>query len=303
MQVPIENANVACVPESTLMFSVADIRTRVICDDPTISLTASDSSLRFLVSDGEPEVTIRVHQAPDLTHPSGDMLFESGVVWRLLRDRDEYVFSFTSTSFGAAPYRIARFAAAFTTGTIWVNSGCVPPDGTITPLEYPLDELLMINLLGRGRGIEVHGCGVIDRDGRAYVFAGQSEAGKTTIARLWHAAGATILSDDRVILRARDGQVWVYGTPWHGEGEFAAPARAPLSRLLFLRQGPMNAAAPAEGAAAAARLFGCCFPPFHDPAGLHFTLELLTTILDRVPCFELTFLPDSRVIEFVRARA
>lgn len=85
---------------------------------------------------------------------------------------------------------------------------------------------------------------MIDRDNTAYLFAGQSEAGKSTTARFWHDEGATILSDDRVVLRLRDGQVWVYGTPWHGEDAFAAPASAPLSRIFFLDHGPGNRARP-----------------------------------------------------------
>src|SRR5205823_7896354 len=113
----------------------------------------------------------------------------------------------------------------------------VPPQ----PLDYPLDELLMISLLARGRGVEVHGCGVIDTNGVAYLFPGHSGAGKSTIARLWRDQGATILSDDRLILRLRDGRVWMYGTPWHGEEQFATAASAALSRIYFLQHAPFNA--------------------------------------------------------------
>jgi hypothetical protein len=95
----------------------------------------------------------------------------------------------------------------------------------------------------------------------------------------------------------------MYGTPWHGEEEFASPASAPLTRIFFLVHGCENSMRPATGAGAAARLFSCCFPPFHDRAGLEFTLALLAGILERVPCFELTFLPDPSVVGFVRGRA
>ena len=72
----------------------------------------------------------------------------------------------------------------------------------------------MINLLGDGRGLVVHGCGMFDGSDEAYLFVGQSGAGKTTMARLWHAEpGVLILSDDRVILRSEPDGVWMYGTP------------------------------------------------------------------------------------------
>jgi hypothetical protein len=282
---------------------VGDIATRVVCDEPDLALTLADPGSRFLVPGGEPDVTIRVRRAPHLNDPAAGKLFDSGAVWRLFREDEEFVFSFISTSAGPGPYRLVRFNASFTNGTIWVNSACLPNAATLAPLEYPLDELLMINLLARGRGVEVHGCGVVDRDGRAYVFAGQSEAGKSTISRLWHNEGATVLSDDRLVLRLRDGQVWVYGTPWHGDADFASPASAPLTRFFFLEHGTEHRVRPTCGASATARLFTCSFPPFHDEAGLDFTLGLLATIVDRVPSFALTFAPDPSVVGFVRGCA
>jgi len=281
---------------------IADIATRVVCDEPALTLKVSGASSRFLVSNGEADVTIRVQRAPSLRHPSGRKLFDSGCAWRLFRDGDDFIFSFVSTAAGPAPYQLARFNAAFTTGTILMSDASLEDSRVVAPLEFPLAELISINLLARGRGVEIHGCGVVDRDGRAYLFAGQSEAGKTTSARLWHPADALILSDDRIILRARDGVVWMYGTPWHGEAEFASPHSAPLTKIFFLEQASKNAARPERGAAAAARLFACSFPPFHDEAGLTFTLSLLADIVERVPCFALPFVPDATVVDFVRAQ-
>lgn len=279
---------------------VADIATRVICEEPAVSLAVSGASRRFLVSDGPADATLRVERRGALADPSGEKLFDSGLVWRLYRDAGDFVFSFTSAALTPVPYKLARFDASFTSGTLSFNRLCLPDARVLEPLEFPLPELMMINLLARGRGVEIHGCGVIDRDNSAYLFAGQSGAGKSTIARLWHDEGATILSDDRVVLRLRDGRVWIYGTPWHGEEEFASPAAAPLSRLFFLDHGPQNRLHPMRGVQAAARLFVCSFPPFYDEAGLNFTLELLAGIIDRVPCVGLEFVPDTDVISFVR---
>jgi len=233
--------------------------------------------------------------------PGGKKLFESGAVWQLRRDGSEFVFSFCSPVFGDAPYRVARFNDDFSRGEVLLNRSCLTTDVPATPLDYPLDELLMIHLLANGRGVEVHACGVIDRSGAAYVFAGQSGAGKSTIARLWHAAGAVILSDDRLILRLRNGRVWVHGTPWHGEQRFASPASAPLSTIYFLTHAPRHTAVPMSETAAAARLFACCFPPFYDRAGLDFTLSMLASVMKLVPAFDLKFMPEPTVVDFVRA--
>jgi hypothetical protein len=305
MMAPAAPAGGEPLPARRLTLRVADITTEVICDDSAFGLTVSGTSSRFLVPAGDiaaPDVTTHVRRAPHLHQPTGDMLFDSGGTWRMYRQQDDFVFSFVSSALGTAPYRLARFDSSFTRGTIAFNGAFIPDSASLVPLEFPLDELIMINLLARGRGVEVHGCGVIDRDGTAYLFAGHSEAGKSTSARLWHREGATVLSDDRVVLRLREDRVWMYGTPWHGEEEFGCPASAPLARIFFLAHGRENSMRSAGGAGAAARFFTCCFPPFHDHAGLDFTLGLLARIVDRVPCFELSFVPDPAVVRFVRSR-
>ena len=280
---------------------VGDVAMKIVCDERTIPSTPAGPARLFLVDDDQADSTMTVRSAPGLTAPRGKQLFDSGLVWQLHRDRDDFVFGFHSPVFGNAPYRLARFNSAFTAGRVSIGHAPLAADVPVKPFDYPLDELLMINLLARGRGVEIHACGVVDHDGAAYVFAGQSGAGKSTIARLWHADGATILSDDRLILRVRDGHAWVYGTPWHGEERFACPRSAPLSAIYFLAHASRNSATSMSAASAAARLFACSFPPFYDQAGIEFTLALLADIMRRVPAFELKFVPDPQVTRFVRA--
>jgi len=55
------------------------------------------------------------------------------------------------------------------------------------------------------------------------------------------------------------------------------------------------------GAAASARLFAASFPPFHDRRALAFTLEFLEWVASRIPCRELSFVPEAAVLALVRA--
>jgi hypothetical protein len=82
---------------------------------------------------------------------------------------------------------------------------------------YTLDCLLRIlltwMLLPRA-GFLLHAATVI-RDGRAYLFAGKSGAGKSTVASL--APEGSVLTDELSLVR-REGGVWqAYGTPFWGE--------------------------------------------------------------------------------------
>jgi hypothetical protein len=279
--------------------AIANIGVSVVCTDPEMRLGTSEAIQKFSARQTNPEANIRVFWGSPGAIANGKKLFDSGCLWQLFFNEQGYQFQFASPIFGKAPYKVALFSPDFTSGEIYLRRNC--NDGQwIYPLEYPLDELLLINLLARGRGVEVHAAGLVDAQGNGHLFLGQSGAGKTTISRLWQGEdGVEILSDDRIILRNEGGQFWMYGTPWHGEGLFASPSRALLTRMYFLRHARCNALIPQRTAEAAARIFACSFPTFFSSEGLGFTLELLHEIAETVPCYELAFLPDETAVEFL----
>ena len=234
----------------------------------------------------------------------GKKVFESGALWQLYRLNGSCLFSFTSSAFGSTPYKVASFNASFTSGEVELHRPYFEPGRSLYPLEYPLDELWMVNLLGQGRGVEVHACGVVDEQGRGHLFVGQSGAGKSTMARLWQPhQGIQILSDDRIVLRRAEQRLWMYGTPWHGEAGFSKAARAPLARVYFLQHAQENELLPCRPIEAVGRLFACSFPPFYDCGALDFTLGFLEEVVQAVSCLDLRFLPDERVVELIQSVA
>ena len=271
-----------------------------------LRLAPSPAAIPFLVDPQPPDVTpdviidVDVDAAPD--DGVRECLFDSGGPWRLYRHDDGFLFRFFASTFGARPYKTARFTPDFSRGRITLDRDFFANVAPVDPLEYPLDELLVIALLAQGRGLEIHGCGVADTNGRGYLFVGQSGAGKSTMARIWSGEpGAVILSDDRIVVRRHDDDVWMYGTPWHGEAPLASPSRARLDALFFLRHAPHDEIQTIGTAEASARLFAASFPPFHDRRGLAFTLEFLERVVSRVPCRELGFVPEPAVMALVRA--
>ena len=253
---------------------------------------------RFLVDPvAAPEVELEVAIGAPPPRTARQPLFDSDSVWTLFPDRGGYRIECRSEAFGDEPYKTAIFDETFTRGTIHLQ----PHVAHLNPLDYPLDEVLVANLLGRGRGVELHSCGVIDGRGRGHLFAGVSGAGKTTTARLWGAAASGIVSDDRVIVRERDSAMWMFGTPWHGEAELSMPEGVPLAGVYLLVQSEANAIRALDAAEAVARLFRCAFPLFYDGASLDFTLAFLSRLVASVPVRELQFIRDSSVVDLVLA--
>ncbi len=233
---------------------------------------------------------------------TGRPVFDSGGVWRLHEQGDELVFSLRASTFGEQPYQLSRCAPNFRHGTVLLHRGCHNAAQPLYPLAYPLDELLMVHLFSRGYAVEVHAAGVVDAKGIGQLFLGASGAGKSTTAKLWEKEpGVRLLSDDRIVLREQEGAIWMHGTPWHGEAGLASPDLAPLGNLFFLQQARENRLAPLGGATAAAQLLACAFFPFHERSGIDFTISLCQRITRRVPCHELSFVPDRSVIERLRS--
>ncbi len=262
-------------------------------------LGASESILKFSVHEQNPDVQIRVFRGDPGPLPNGRKLFDSGSLWQLHSNGERCQFRLFSPSFGALPYTVATFSSDFTRGEIHLSPDAAL-DQPVYPFEYPLNELLFIGLLARGRGVEVHASGLIDSQANGRRFLGQSGAGKTTISRLWQRSqGVRILSDDRIILRNQGGRIWMHGTPWHGEGLMALPARAHLTQICFLNHSSRNTLVPQAKAGAVACMLARAFPPFYSAEGIDFTMKFLEAVVDSVPCYELGFVPDESAVEFL----
>lgn len=285
------------MPDSFLR--VGGITVALRCEDDTIRCEWPDAVRRFLVGPSIPDVDLTVRRAPAPLPSGGEVLFDSDAVWRMLRDGAGYRIECRTPQFGEQPYKVAIFDSTFTRGTILLREDL----DLIHPLEYPLDEVMISNVLGRGRGVELHSCGVIDAEGRGRLFVGVSGAGKTTTARLWEGASSRIVSDDRVIVREQDGAMRMYGTPWHGEAELALADSVPLAGIYLLVQADENALRSVPDAVAVAQMFRCTFPLFHDSGALQFTLSFLERLASMVPVRELRFRPERSAVDLVMSQA
>lgn len=256
---------------------------------------------QFRVNSGGSEIQVNIRWIDELPPLGPQPAFDSGATWRLFHVDGENVFEFTSPLIGDLPYKQLRIDRSFARAELVLSRAPLKRHGGISAIEYPVLELLVTNYLAHhGQGIEVHGCGLIDAETRGHLFLGHSGAGKSTTAGLWQKhRSAEILSDDRLILRMHEGAVWMYGTPWHGEAEFASPSRAKLNRIYILQHGRQNQFFPVAPGLAVAEVFARSFPPFHSPEGLAQTVEFLKRALECVHVYDFHFLPDHTSINAV----
>ncbi|MCK4244330.1 MAG: hypothetical protein KAX20_01750 [Candidatus Omnitrophica bacterium] len=166
-------------------------------------------------------------------------------------------------------------------------------------LGYPLGEILMINLLSQGKGFLIHSCG-IESDGEGMLFAGSSRAGKSTIAKLAiNKEKVKVLNDDRIITRKDNGKFLIYGTPWSGKVKVVSPGGIPLKKIFFIKHSKENKIIPIKGTEAISKLLVYSFLPFWDKKGMEFTVKFCAELAQKVPCYELGFIPDERLLNLV----
>jgi hypothetical protein len=268
--------------------------------EPGVKLTLSPELLDFASAPEQGDVQIRVCWTDDTEGPRANALFDSGGLWSVFEENGGRRFICLSSKMGPAPYKSAWFDEEFRLGEIALHRGYLDVDTATYPLEYPLDELLMIHRLARGQGVEIHGLGVVDEAGRGHLFVGHSGAGKSTLARLWlREPTALVLSDDRIILRERGGRIWMHGTPWHGDAGIASPEAAPLCAAYLIEHGTRPELASMSKGRAVAELLARSFVPHYSAEAMDFTLGFLARVARETPCFVFRFFPDQTAVEAI----
>ena len=173
-----------------------------------------------------------------------------------------------------------------------------------TEIVYDFLQIFLIHYFAkRNLGIFVHSMGIKDASGKGVVFAGKSGAGKSTLARIWHDnSRAKVLNDDRIVIRKTKGRFFIYGVPWHGEFTdhlVSRMERASLSKLFFIRHSERNHVRPLTEAEIFGLLYPAVFPTFWDKGGLGNIASFCRDIIKDVPCFDLGFAKDKRIVDFI----
>jgi len=186
-------------------------------------------------------------------------------------------------------HQVALFNAGHTRGKIYTPW----PSGFLRGGLHALtlmstDQILLARLLADRQGCILHSAAAI-LEGKGFLFAGHSGAGKSTTANML-AGNAEILCDDRNIVRRWPSGFRVYGTWSHGDVPSVSAASAPLRAILFLRQASENRLVRlVECREILGRLLGCLVRPLVTADWWEKNLSLVGTMAREIPCYEMQF--------------
>ena len=284
---------------SNLTFKIGGIALSIQSDLPLEKETFASKFQLFRCTAGEnKEVTIHHHCGLPKIRNWGEEIYRRAP-WMIYEIPSGYVYRMFVEGYEESPL-IAIFSKDHTGGHIYKGKNYVKAfkKGNLHSLLcFPTDQILFARLLADRGGIILHGSGLIFKE-KGYLFVGHSDAGKTTLVKIFH-HHARILNDDRMIVRKEDGSYYLYGTPWHGDLSLVARDRVPLKAILFLNQAKENKVEKIEGLEAFKRLFGCTIKALVTEIWAKNALDICQALSREVPCYHLYFDKSEGVISAI----
>ena len=252
--------------------------------------------------DMQVDVTV-VSPLPDL--PTGRLKFDSSHgCWKLFESKTGLLFESLDPKI-LQPRVRACISDNYRSVRAWILPDLSGGQVGWSPMQLfnPLIEVCLLSRLAREGGILLHASGVSFCE-QGYVFTGPSGAGKSTIAEMFADRGATVLSDERVIVRMRGTGFVLFGTPWVGSGQYAANASASMTALYCIQHGQdRHRIDTLKPSTVVTRILQQAFLPHWDRAGVETTLEVLTSLTTTIPCRSLAFLNQLDIVDCLLNRS
>ena len=282
---------------------IAGYNIGIVAEAGQKKLAIPEKFLRCEVKDPNPEIVIRVRNgfeelpvnavrifySPFIVEADGVPVVKSPDFWSIWRHQENYYIRTSFPVSGSQKTGILRFSLTERKWDMWIEA----PDDAINPLEYPMDSLILYYLTVINMDIMIHASGVAYRDS-GFLFSGISGKGKSTIAHIWEENGATVIHDDRLVIRKADEGYRMFNTPVY---ENDVPKECRLGSIFLIDHGPEVKLVRLLNSAAVSRVMANCIQHAWGNIPLSRLLGSVTALCGEIPVSALTFSPDSSVVE------
>ena len=218
--------------------------------------------------------------------------------WYIYKSGDHYIyFNVLSPEAGEAIQRIATCNDDHSLCRIYHENDAAFRFGHMQSLTHlASDQLILTRVLTQRQGCYIHAAGLVFHE-HGLLFAGHSEAGKTTTVRLFKNR-ATVLSDDRIIIRQHNSDFHIYGTWNHSDHAEISPGNAPLRAIFFPVQANENRLELiTDRRIALKQLLATIIKPMTTPDWWQQIFDLLERITQNVPCYFMHFDKSGEIID------
>lgn len=134
--------------------------------------------------------------------------------------------------------------------------------------------------------------------GRAILFCGPSQIGKSTQAGLWEKCrGARVINGDRTLLFTRDGHFMAGGHFNCGTSGICENETAPVAAIVLLGQGNENKVHPVRGGEAFCKLLSQSTYDVHDREEIEMATALIAELVSRTKVLSLICCKEESAVE------
>lgn len=154
-------------------------------------------------------------------------------------------------------------------------------------LKHAMIHIYSMVISHREWGLLIHSSCLLQGD-RAYLFAGHSGAGKSTVVQL--SRPRPILSDEASIVKIAADGITIFNSPFRSDTDRPDIRDTyPLSGIHMLRQALYNERSRMSGISGLTELLNRVFYWAYDPEETKKVLRLCKRLVDRVPVYDLYF--------------
>ncbi|UUZ80820.1 hypothetical protein LJK88_39445 [Paenibacillus sp. P26] len=154
-------------------------------------------------------------------------------------------------------------------------------------LKHAMVNLYSAYITQRQWGLLIHSSCLLERN-QAYLFAGHSGAGKSTVVQL--SQPRPILSDEATIVKITEEEVVIYNSPFRSDTDLPdIPGTYPLTAIQILRQSPDNRRLRMGGMEGIQQVLKRVFYWAHDPEETKKVFRMCRLLAEKVPVYELFF--------------
>jgi len=161
--------------------------------------------------------------------------------------------------------------------------------------------LLKQNSKNEKNNFLIHACAV-SKEGNGYLFSGRSGSGKSTIAKL--SSDYKVLNDELVIISKVNGHYFVGSTPFRGDFKDNVNFTAPIIGLFLIKHGKKNMIRKISKMEFVTRfvnevVYSDSLLSTDKKNTLSEMMDFCADIADKVPFYELQFLPERSLWDFI----
>ncbi|MDD5097588.1 MAG: radical SAM protein [Candidatus Omnitrophica bacterium] len=286
-------------------YRVADITLQVESDIPIKEGTFHSKLKQFEVSGPAEDMVLIRHQffLPDFNGKDLGTEVYRKVPWAIYKKENSWIYlGISSDKDNQALHRAVVFNQDHTRARIYNDQEDTFKKGGLSSLTlFPTDQILLARILADKEGCYLHSCGV-NFNGQGLLFAGHSEAGKSTMATMLKGK-AEILCDDRVIIRRMPQGFKIYGTWSHGTVPDISAGSAPLKAIMFLEKAEVNELIALEDKKEITRrILACLIRPFVNVDWWEKTLLLTDRLVQTIPCYLLKFDKSGKIVDLLKKK-